>query len=201
MQHVANALTLGRVLLSVPLFFFTVFSSVSPACHLAALAVFSLIMASDALDGTVARRWGTVSNFGKEIDPYADKLVDAAIYLALIEVHRVWALTVLTFIIIFRHFTVTVLRGFAARFQTVIAARFTGKTRTVVSFTLAFLLLAQVRYQHDRPYWFSEHLQAVPGWLWDSGIIILMMLTLISLADYIWQYTPLIKRFARSPND
>lgn len=183
-RQIPNGLTLSRILAAAPFFLLAYWSADNPWCHGLALLLFIYIMLSDFWDGWLARRWNAVTALGKELDPIADKVVVAAAYIAVASLHRHWALPILTFTLVFRDFLVSLLRGFAARFRFVIAARPSGKLRTFFSMGFALLLLARAPYPATQPPWLLQWLHAIPPWFIDAGIWTLMAWTLYSLYDY-----------------
>lgn len=96
-----------------------------------ALAIFAVASLTDSLDGYVARRYNQVSDFGKFIDPIADKLLVTAALLIFVERGQIasWA----CFIVIAREFLVSGLRLVAVEKGIVIAAGFSGKVKTAAS--------------------------------------------------------------------
>ncbi|TSC77015.1 MAG: CDP-diacylglycerol--glycerol-3-phosphate 3-phosphatidyltransferase [Parcubacteria group bacterium Gr01-1014_31] len=182
---IPNGLTLSRIILALPFFLVAYASADRPWCHTLALFLFAFIILTDFLDGRLARRWNAVSLMGKELDPIADKAVVAAAYIVLASLHsNNWLLPVLAFVLIFRDFLVSLLRGFAARCQTVIAARQSGKLRTALSLSLAFLLLARIPYRTTQPPWLLQLPNAIPGVIIDAGLWVLLLWTVYSLFDY-----------------
>ena len=104
-------------------------------------AIFALAALTDMLDGKIARKYGLVSDFGKIMDPLADKLLVASALVCLVELGDVPAWMVI--IILAREFTVTGLRTIAAASGVVIAAEMTGKIKTVLQMTAITALLLQ----------------------------------------------------------
>jgi CDP-diacylglycerol---glycerol-3-phosphate 3-phosphatidyltransferase len=133
--NLPNALTVVRVLL-VPVL--VVALTVEGGDALAA-TVFALASFTDFLDGWLARRRGTVTTFGKVMDPIADKLMVAAALIALVSLERVAAWIVL--VIIAREFAVSGLRAAAGQQGVVIEASSLGKAKTLVQVATIFLLI------------------------------------------------------------
>jgi CDP-diacylglycerol--glycerol-3-phosphate 3-phosphatidyltransferase len=106
------------------------------------VATFIFIFASltDLFDGLLARRMGLVSNFGKFLDPIADKLLVIAGFAAFVELGRITSIALM--IIVAREFIVTGIRLLAAERGVVISASWFGKIKAVVQMlTLIFLLI------------------------------------------------------------
>jgi len=126
----ANKITILRIVL-VPIFMALILMD-STACKMWALAVFILASASDWVDGYIARNYNQVSNFGKFMDPLADKVLTTAAFLALLEIGRItWLGSVAIILILTREFMVAGLRMLAGSGGKVIAASMFGKVKTV----------------------------------------------------------------------
>jgi len=140
-MNLANKLTMVRIFL-VPLFL--IFIAVKDIPYGTFIATFIFIIASltDQLDGYIARSRNQVTNFGKFMDPLADKLLVTAALISLVDLQVVpaWA----TVIIIAREFAVSGLRTIAASEGKVIAASMWGKVKTVTQIAAIISLLIQV---------------------------------------------------------
>ena len=125
----ASKITLVRVVL-IPVYMFLMLLSAGGAEWLrwAAVAVFIIASVSDFLDGYIARHYNQVSDFGKFLDPLADKLLVTACMMIFVGWGRMpsW----LVFIVIAREFAISGLRMVAANNGTVIAAGWSGKIKT-----------------------------------------------------------------------
>ena len=132
-----NILTCVRVLL-IPVFMVLAYQNNMP-CDIAALIVYVVACLTDYVDGYLARKNNQVTNFGKFMDPVADKLLGMAALLIFIEDGTIpaWAVA----IILGREFIVSALRMVAASEGLVIAANMWGKAKTMITMiTLIFLL-------------------------------------------------------------
>ena len=132
-----NILTCVRVLL-IPVFMVLAYQNNMP-CDIAALIVYVVACLTDYVDGYLARKNNQVTNFGKFMDPVADKLLVMAALLIFIEDGTIpaWAVA----IILGREFIVSALRMVAASEGLVIAANLWGKAKTMITMiTLIFLL-------------------------------------------------------------
>ena len=133
-MNLPNKLTIARVIL-VPVFIvFYVLQWYIPA-----VLVFLIASFTDYLDGHLARKYNLVSNFGKIMDPLADKVLVYAAFALLVESHLIpaWMLIV----ILAREFTVAGMRTVAASEGIVIAAAMSGKIKTVLQMIAVPLLL------------------------------------------------------------
>ena len=127
---VASKITVLRILL-IPAFMLAMLIEF-PHSSLVALGIFIIANFTDVLDGFIARKYGQISNFGKFMDPLADKLLLASAMLIFVQWGRMpaWVLMV----VLAREFAVSGLRMMAAAAGTVIAAGASGKIKTVVTF-------------------------------------------------------------------
>lgn len=142
-MNTPNKLTLLRILL-VPVFLLFFLCEGIPLHSVWALVVFALASATDAMDGHIARSRNLITNFGKFLDPVADKVLVFAALVAFIDFG--WASSVAVIIMIAREFLVSSLRMVAADNGTVIAAGKLGKLKTAVTMAsiVAVLVLSAV---------------------------------------------------------
>jgi len=126
-MNLPNTLTLIRIIL-VPLFMFFLLVKI-PYGQFIAAAIFIIAASTDGLDGYIARKRKQITNFGKIMDPLADKLLVSAALISLVELGKIsgW----IAVIIIGREFAVTGLRTVAAAEGIVISASKLGKYKTV----------------------------------------------------------------------
>lgn len=127
-MNLPNKLSLARVILVPVCIFFILFDKI-PFNYLIALVVFGIASITDFLDGHIARSRHLVTNFGKFVDPLADKLLVCSVLICLIPVGVAPAVAVI--IIIAREFAVSGLRIIAAEQKIVLAANIWGKIKTV----------------------------------------------------------------------
>jgi CDP-diacylglycerol--glycerol-3-phosphate 3-phosphatidyltransferase len=120
------------LLIPAPLFTFDLRHGVLTGSDLIATALFLLAAATDGIDGHLARSRGLITNFGKFLDPLADKLLAAAALVALVQLDRAPAWAVI--VILSREFAVTGLRLVAVEGGRVIAAGPLGKWKTRLQF-------------------------------------------------------------------
>ena len=169
-MNLPNKLTVLRVLM-IP--FFVVFM-ITPLAEgngkYIALALFCIASLTDMLDGKIARKHNLVTNFGKFMDPLADKLLVCSAMICLIETGKLQAWIVL--IIIAREFIISGFRLVASDNGIVIAASYWGKFKTVSQMIMIILMIMDIQ---------NGAFQT----LITVFIVIAVALTLISLADYI----------------
>ena len=184
-MNLANKLTLGRIFL-VPIFLIFIAAKNIPYGTFIATFIFVLASLTDKLDGYIARSRNQITNFGKFMDPLADKLLVTSALISLVELHIVpsWAAV----IIIAREFAVSGLRTVAAADGKVIAASWWGKIKTVIQIIAIVVLLIQVNIgtssyltnlvsKNEFLSWFFDYMPSVL--LWAAVII-----TLVSGFDY-----------------
>ncbi len=136
--NLPNALTLLRIL-AVPVVVVALLGETPNGDALAA-AVFALAAATDGLDGYFARSRGSITTFGKLMDPIADKLLIVAALVSLVSLDRLEAWVAM--VIIAREFAVTVMRAIAAERGVVISASWLGKVKTVLQIAAVIALIA-----------------------------------------------------------
>lgn len=132
----ANKITLTRIAM-IPLFIY--FALVpKPGYDAVALTLFILASVTDFLDGYIARKYNQITDFGKFIDPLADKLLICAALLVFVD--RDLMSGVLAFIILAREFMITSLRTVAMGKGKVMAATWTGKVKTCVQIAAVIVI-------------------------------------------------------------
>ncbi|WP_338609503.1 CDP-diacylglycerol--glycerol-3-phosphate 3-phosphatidyltransferase [Clostridium baratii] len=146
-MNLANKLTLLRMLL-VPIFLIFIAINEIPYGTFIATFIFVIASVTDKLDGYIARSRNQITNFGKFMDPLADKLLVTAALISLVEFRVVpsWAAV----IIIAREFSVSGLRTIAASEGKVIAASWWGKIKTVIQIVAIILLLIEVNISQSK---------------------------------------------------
>ena len=169
-MNLANKLTMIRIFL-VPVFLVFIAVRDIPYGSIVATAVFIIASITDQLDGHIARSRNQITNFGKFMDPLADKLLVTAALISLVELNMIpgWAVV----IIIAREFAVSGLRTLAASDGIVIAANYWGKFKTASQMIMIILLIL--------------HFDGIFVILEQIFIWLSLALTIISLITKIWQ--------------
>ena len=135
--NVPNALTVLRLIL-VPVFLWLLLTDTTESRWWAA-AVFAIASLTDHLDGSIARKYNIITNFGKLADPLADKFLTLGAFVALSALgYLSWWFTA---IVAIREIGITVLREVLRRRGTVVAASSGGKLKTVLQILLIFTLV------------------------------------------------------------
>ena len=123
-MNLPNKLTIFRVIL-IPFFVVLLLFDITAYDKWIALAIFIIASLTDFLDGHIARKYNLVTNFGKFMDPLADKLLVCSAMICLVELARIPAWVVI--IIIAREFIISGFRLVASDNGVVIAASYWGK--------------------------------------------------------------------------
>lgn len=171
-MNLPNKLTIFRMLLIVPF----VVLLLGGYNDFIALAIFIIASLTDLIDGKIARKYNLVTNFGKFMDPLADKLLVCAALIALIELDRIPSWVVI--IIISREFIISGFRTIAADNGVVIAASYWGKFKTTFQMIMVCLMIANI-----------PQLQPVT----DITMWISLILTVVSLTDYLFKNKDVLK--------
>ena len=168
-MNLPNKLTILRVIL-IPFFVvFMLFDITGAADKWIALVIFCVASLTDMLDGKIARKYNLVTNFGKFMDPLADKLLVCTALICLTSMNRLNVIVVL--VIIAREFIISGFRLVASDNGIVIAASYWGKFKTVSQMALIIVLIMDL------------------GGVWNVVGTVLtcvaLLLTIVSLIDYI----------------
>lgn len=166
-MNLPNKLTMFRVVL-IPVFVLFMLVDITSVDKWIALAIFIAASLTDLLDGKIARKYNLVTNFGKFMDPLADKLLVCSALICLVEMAKLPAWMVI--VIIAREFIISGFRLIAADNGVVIAASYWGKFKTTFQMVMICLLIADIESIHV--------LTTVIVW-------IALLLTVISLIDYL----------------
>ena len=167
-MNLPNKLTVLRMIMIVPFVFFMLTNTAGDMSKWIALALFVIASLTDLLDGKIARKYNLVTNFGKFMDPLADKLLVCAAMICLVEMGKIPSWVVI--IIISREFIISGFRLIASDNGVVIAASYWGKFKTVFQMVMIILMIADIAV-------LSVVTQAV---MW-----IALILTVVSLVDYL----------------
>lgn len=166
-MNLPNKLTMLRVIM-IPFFIVFLLIPITPYDKWIAFAIFILASLTDLLDGKIARKYNLVTNFGKFMDPLADKLLVCSALICLIELDKIPAWMVI--IIIAREFIISGFRLVASDNGVVIAASYWGKFKTTFQMAAVCLLIADI---------------AAIGVVTQIILWIAVILTVVSLVDYL----------------
>lgn len=186
-MNLPNKLTLMRVLL-IPVFLVFFLIPGIPCHYLLAMIVFIAASITDALDGHLARKHNLVTNFGKFLDPLADKVLVMTALACFVDNQMIGVIPFL--IIMMREFMVSGLRLVAANSGTVIAAGFWGKLKTAFTMVTIIAILVYLSFSGDFNsfslacadtidqvcdwiltglVWISAGLTVISGWIYLRG--------------------------------
>ena len=188
-MNTPNKLTVGRMI-ATPIFMATMLINF-PYHYLVSLVLFIAASLTDMIDGKMARKYNLVTDFGKFLDPLADKMLTTSAYLGFIcmfvdKYGYCWQMTAITFVVLFREFMVSSIRlVVVSSGGKVIAANIWGKLKTVSQMAgiilalFAYTLIKDFSLTSIEPiadiiilvlFWISTVLCAVSGiiYLWGS---------------------------------
>lgn len=184
-MNLPNKLTILRVC-TIPFFvFFMEMDGLGRWGSFIAVLLFVLASITDALDGHIARKHNLVTNFGKFMDPLADKLLVSAALICLVGRIPAWVVVV----IISRELIISGFRTIAADNGIVIAASMWGKVKTVFQMIMIIWLILDLN-------WFvEEYIIDVPLYdiIGNILVVISLVLTVVSMIDYIYKNKDVLK--------
>ena len=129
-MNTPNKLTIARII-ATPVFMAALMFEF-PYHYTVSLVIFALASLTDLIDGKMARKYNLITDFGKFLDPLADKMLTTAAFLGFIKLGIGWQVTWILFIVLFREFMVSSLRlVVVSSGGKVIAANIWGKLKTV----------------------------------------------------------------------
>jgi len=168
--NLANKITMARIFM-VPIFMFFLLTKFTYGKYVA-VVIFVIAAMTDGLDGYIARKHKQVTNFGKFVDPLADKLLVTAALISLVELNELssWA----AMIIITREFVVTSLRVVAVSEGIIIAASMWGKIKTVTQIIAIVTMLID-----------QSGFKLLGFTLGQYAMLIAVIFTIFSGADYL----------------
>ena len=166
-MNLPNKLTMFRVIL-IPFFVAFLLVDITTADKWIALAIFIVASLTDLLDGKIARKYNLVTNFGKFMDPLADKLLVCSALICLVALEKIPAWMVI--VIIAREFIISGFRLVASDNGVVIAASYWGKFKTTFQMVMICLMIADIPSLHL--------LTEIVTW-------VAVILTVVSLVDYL----------------
>lgn len=176
-MNLPNKLTTLRVIL-IPFFVFFMLVPVTAYSNYIAVAIFIVASLTDLADGKIARKYNLVTNFGKFMDPLADKLLVCAALICLVETGQLAAWMVI--VIISREFIISGFRLVAADNGVVIAASYWGKFKTTFQMLMIIVLALNL----------PGEIFAVLGQILTW---IALVLTIVSLCDYLMKNKDVLK--------
>jgi len=189
-MNLANKLTILRIILT---FVFMILLSIQGIWwKVGAFLVFSVAALTDLLDGRIAHKRNMVTDFGKLMDPIADKILVLSAFAAFVQMQLVkdW----MFMIIISREIIVTYFRLFALNKGKVMSAGKMGKGKTASQMVIIFVILGFIVFKDVmigfftwNPSWESRFHQGVDMFMW-----VILVLTVYSGCSYLWQNRKII---------
>ena len=171
-MNLPNKLTIFRVVL-IPFFLVLLYTDFWGRGNLyIAAAIFIIASLTDLIDGKIARKYNLVTNFGKFMDPLADKLLVCSAMIALVDLGKIAGWIVI--VIIAREFIISGFRLIASDNGVVIAASYWGKFKTTFQMIMIILLIL------DLPFAYMDIVNNIV-------VYVALILTVISLVDYIFK--------------
>ena len=180
-MNLPNKLTIFRVIM-IPFFLIALLVDEIPGGKWIAVSLFIIASLTDMLDGKIARKYNLITNFGKFMDPLADKLLVCSAIVALISLDRIPCWVVI--VIIAREFIISGFRLVASDNGVVIAASWWGKIKTVVQMIMTIVLICDFRAECN-----SNVITVIENILIYSALA----LTVISLLDYLAKNKAVLK--------
>ena len=166
-MNLPNKLTMFRVIL-IPFFVLFMLVPITPYDKWIALGIFILASLTDLLDGKIARKYNLITDFGKFMDPLADKLLVCSALICLVSLERIP--TWIVIVIIAREFIISGFRLVASDNGVVIAASYWGKFNTTFQMVMICLMIADIEA--------ISIFTTIIMW-------IALVLTVVSLVDYL----------------
>lgn len=171
-MNLPNKLTIFRVVL-IPFFLVLLYTDFWGRGNLyIAAAIFIIASLTDLIDGKIARKYNLVTNFGKFMDPLADKLLVCSAMIALVDLGKIAGWIVI--VIIAREFIISGFRLIASDNGVVIAASYWGKFKTTFQMIMIILLIL------DLPFAYMDIVNNIV-------VYVALILTVVSLIDYIFK--------------
>lgn len=192
-MNVANRITMLRILLTFVFMFFLFVNGLW--AKVISLAIFIIAALSDFFDGMIAQKNNMVTDFGRLMDPIADKILVLAAFAAFVQMQLIEAWMFV--IIVSREILITSLRLFALNKGKVLSAAKAGKHKTVSQMAVIFIILGFIVFKEVMLTFFTWN----PSWekFFRQGISLLMLftvgLTLYSGLSYLWENRKVIARF------
>lgn len=177
-MNLPNKLTILRTLMIPVFLFFLLTDYAGDYSKWIAVVVFILASLTDFLDGHIARKYNLVTNFGKFMDPLADKLLVSSAMIALVGMHRLSSIVAI--IIIAREFIISGFRLIASDNGVVIAASYWGKFKTTFQMLMVIVLILDIQMP------FFQILGTILTY-------VALILTVVSLIDYIVKNKDVLK--------
>lgn len=173
-MNLPNKLTILRMILIIPFVVILLTGCLGDYSRWVALVIFVVASITDLLDGKIARKYNLVTNFGKFMDPLADKVLVASAMICLVQIDPAMMPAWAVIIILAREFIISGFRLVASDAGIVIAASWWGKCKTVSQMVMVIAMLANLPLK-------------IMDIFIPLSMYVAVLLTLISLVDYVWK--------------
>ena len=181
-MNLPNFLTIVRMaLVPVFIFFFYLGHGGAHVFYALAFVVFAVASGTDAVDGYIARKYNLITNFGKLMDPLADKVLTTAAFIVLVDVNVVPAWVVI--VILAREFIITGLRGVAASEGVVIPAGLSGKLKTIFQIAAIGVILLSIVVGEGSSLFGLWYFITIVGFVL---LYVAVLFTVYSGVEYLW---------------
>lgn len=195
-MNLPNKLTILRMVMIVPFVVFMLTPLGGTAGKWIALALFVIASLTDLLDGKIARKYNLITNFGKFMDPLADKLLVCSALIGMTALSQKLIPAWITIIIIAREFIISGFRLIAAEKGNVIAASMWGKWKT--TFQMVMLCIKMLVMDTYLPVYTASSplmstLKKAFVVIGDVTMYIALILTVVSLIDYLLKNKDVLK--------
>lgn len=171
-MNLPNKLTMLRVIM-IPFFLFFLLTDYVVGSKYIALGIFAVASLTDMLDGKIARKYNLITNFGKFMDPIADKLLVCSALIAFTQIKAPLVLPAwIVIILIAREFIISGFRLVASEAGIVLAASWWGKMKTTFQMIMCLLMIVNLDFKA----------YIIVEWVF---IYISLALSIISLIDYL----------------
>lgn len=197
-MNLPNKLTVFRTF-CIPFFVFFMLASFVPHNYLFALIVFIIASLTDLFDGKIARKYNLVTNFGKFMDPLADKLLVCAALICLDVIfikERFTAsliFTVCVIIIISRELFISGFRILAADQNVVLAAGWWGKVKTVLQMVMTIIMIIYLQFKDWNFEWMPKAVMSGVGIVIQVLVAATLFFTVFSMIDYVIKNKQVLK--------
>ena len=190
-KNLANIITFARILGVALIFWFTPFNEALVSLYV--ISIYIVISATDFLDGWIARKLKIVSDFGKVLDPLADKLL-ILVFLPLLSMQVIASFPV--FIILAREFSIMAIRVLSAKQGIIVPAKFSGKLKTALTFPLCGILFGRVTVNesHNIPL-LLKPLDILRQWVYSWPQLIIDVLIWATVVVTVWSFIDYLKDF------
>jgi len=190
----ANRITMGRMALSLAIFVLII--SRTLWSEIGALVLLTVASISDGIDGAIARRTQTTTSFGAIADPFADKILVMAVFLAFASIKELSVPLWAVFLILLRELTISTLRVLAALHGDVMKAEAAGKIKTTIQLIAAFTIMVLVVLivwgaKHPLPPPLAEVVRLANPISWWLTVVTAFF-TVISGAIYLYNHRALL---------